>query len=694
MLPLLLALTAAADRPNVVFIFTDDHAAHAISAYGSKINKTPHIDRLAREGMLFRNTFCTNSICGPSRAVILTGKHSHLNGFLDNHSRTVFDGSQPHVGKLMRAAGYQTAIVGKWHLKSDPTGFDRWAVLSGGGGQGTYYNPQFSTDKGPLTVTGYCTDVTTDLALDFLNKRDAEKPFFLMYQHKAPHRSWEPGPGQLGLYRDRDIPEPATLFDDHAGLAGPAHKQEMTVEHHLTPFDLKLTPPRNLNEEQLAKFQAAYKAENEAFAKAKLTGKDLVRWKYQRYIKDYLRCVAGVDENIGRVLKYLDDQGLSKNTIVVYSSDQGFYLGDRGWYDKRWMYEESLRMPFIVRWPGVVKPGSENEDLVQNLDFAPTFLDAAGAAVPADMQGHSLKPLLEGKTPDGWRKSIYYQYFEFPGPHSVAKHYGVRTATQKLIHYHDSGEWELFDLVADPGERKSVYADPKYQDDVKKLKAELDRLRVLYKADTFKEPTPTPPAKKAAGKARKGLALRLGSADDIEKAGGKLVNVKAGKDGLELDGTGHVALGARLDPSGTPLAVGAHVWPDGDKGVIVAHGGGSHGYSLYLEKGRPVFAVRVEGHLTAVKGDRELPRGRWTHVVGEIDAAGKLHLRIGGKALADAPQAGHVTSRPADGLSVGKDTGSHVGEYEDDNPFTGKLRDVRLYWGVPGGKEVVSWVGS
>lgn len=412
---------AAPERPNILFVFTDDHASHAIGAYGSKINKTPNMDRLAREGMLFRNCFCTNSLCGPSRAVILTGKHSHLNGFIDNGS--VFDGSQQHLGKLFTAAGYQTAMIGKWHLQSDPTGFQTWSILAAAGGQGTYYNPAFKTDKGPLATTGYVTDIVTDMALDFLKKRDEKKPFLLMYQHKAPHRAWQPGPNQLGLYRDKDIPEPATLFDDHAGLASPASKQEMTIERHLTPHDLKLVPPGGgLNKEQLAKWNAAYKEENEAFAKARLTGKELVRWKYQRYIKDYLRCVAGVDDNLGRVLKHLDDTGLAKNTIVVYSSDQGFFLGDRGWYDKRWMYEESLRMPLIIRWPGVVKAGSENRDLVQNLDFAQTLLDATGIKAPEDMQGVSFKPLLEGKTPADWRKSIYYHYHEFPAEHAVQRH--------------------------------------------------------------------------------------------------------------------------------------------------------------------------------------------------------------------------------------------------------------------------------
>jgi arylsulfatase A-like enzyme len=478
-------------RPNILFVFTDDHAAHAISAYGSKINKTPNIDRLAKEGMLFRNCFCTNSICAPSRAVILTGKHSHINGVIDNVAR--FDGSQPHIGKLLGQAGYQTAMLGKWHLKTTPTGFDYWEILPG---QGDYYNPVFITAGGKVKHTGYVTDLITDTALAWLDKRDRGKPFLLMYQHKAPHRSWEPGPKHLNLYRDVKIPEPATLFDDHAGLASPAKKQEMTVALHLTPRDLKLVPPPNLTPEQRKAWDSAYGPANEAFRKAKLEGKELVRWKYQRYIKDYLRCVAGVDDNLGRVLKYLDDNDLAKDTVVIYSSDQGFYLGDRGWYDKRWMYEESLRMPFIVRWPGVVKPGSENRDLVQNLDFAETFLDLAGVKVPDDMQGRSLVPLLKGETPTDWRKSIYYHYYEYPAVHSVQRHYGVRTQRYKLIHYYLVGEWELFDLEKDPGERKSVYADPAYAGVVKELKEELTRLRKLYRADTFKEPE----RKKAKGK--------------------------------------------------------------------------------------------------------------------------------------------------------------------------------------------------
>lgn len=488
------ALTATASaqetKPpvNIILLFTDDHAAHSISAYGSKMNQTPNLDRLANEGMLFRNCFVTNSICAPSRAVVLTGKHSHLNGVYDN--AVAFDGTQQTFPKLLQKAGYQTAMIGKWHLKSDPTGFDHWSVLLG---QGTYYNPTFKTPRGIVKETGYTTDIICDYTLKWLKEqRDQKKPFMLFCQHKAPHRSWEPGPNHLTLYDDVTLPEPPTLFDDYAGRTGAAKKQEMTVERHLTDGDLKLKPPSNLTPEQLKKWNEAYEPKNEAFRKAKLTGKELVRWKYQRYMKDYLRCVASVDDNVGRLLKYLDESGLAKNTVVVYCSDQGFYLGDHGWYDKRWMYEESLRTPLMVRWPGVIKPGSENRDLVQNLDFAQTFLDIAGVAQPADMQGRSLVPLLKGQTPADWRKSIYYHYYEFPAVHMVARHYGVRTDRYKLIHFYQTDEWELFDLQKDPRELKSVYADPEYQNVVKELKSEVDRLRDQYKVKDFKEPVYSP----------------------------------------------------------------------------------------------------------------------------------------------------------------------------------------------------------
>jgi len=470
-------LVAADSRPNILFIFTDDHASHALGCYGSKINKTPNLDRIAAEGVLFRNCFCTNSICGPSRAVILTGKHSHLNGFVRNGN--TFNGSQQTFPKLMRKAGYETAMVGKWHLKSAPTGFDYHQVLIG---QGPYYNPPMIENGKRVKQTGYTTDIITDIALDFLkNKRDASKPFLLMYQHKAPHRNWQPGPKYLNLYDDMTIPEPDNLFDDYKGRGIAAHTQEMTVARHLNRRDLKLDPPRNLTSKQRAAWDAAYAPKNKAFRDAKLTGKALVKWKYQRYIKDYLRCIASVDENVGRVLDYLDQSGLAKNTVVIYSSDQGFYLGDHGWFDKRFMYEESYRMPLTVRWPGHVKKGTIDDRLVSNLDFAETFLDLAGVSIPGDMQGRSLVPLLKGEAPTGWRKSLYYHYYEFPAVHMVRRHNGVRTSRYKLMHFYNVDEWELYDLEKDPREMQSRYDDPAYAPIVGELKTELSRLQKHYR---------------------------------------------------------------------------------------------------------------------------------------------------------------------------------------------------------------------
>ncbi|MCH8961177.1 MAG: sulfatase [Bacteroidetes bacterium] len=467
---------SASERPNIIFIFTDDHSARAISAYGSQINETPNIDRLAREGMLFQRCFVTNSICAPSRAVILTGKYSHLNGQLTNVE--TFNGQQQTFPKLLRQAGYETAIVGKWHLKSEPTGFDHWQVLIG---QGPYYNPRFMVPGDTIQTTGYTTDIITDLALDWLDEgRDPSKPFLLMYQHKAPHRGWHPGPDHYTMYDDVDIPEPATLFDDYSGRASPAAEQGMTLANHLDVADLKLNPPASMNAEQTEAWRTVYDPKNDAFHAANLQGDDLTRWKYQRYIKEYLRTVAGVDDNIGRLLDYLEESGLADNTVVMYSSDQGWYLGEHGWYDKRWMYEESLMTPLLVRWPDHIAPGSLNDAMVSNLDFAATFLDLAGAAIPDDMQGRSLKPLFTGPAPGDWRKSVYYHYYEYPGWHCVERHYGVRTARYKLIYYYNRDEWELFDLDTDPNELNSVYADPNYASMVDELKTELDRLREQY----------------------------------------------------------------------------------------------------------------------------------------------------------------------------------------------------------------------
>jgi len=441
----------AKERPNIIFIMSDDHAAHAIGAYGSRINETPQLDRLAREGMRFTNAFCTNAICAPSRAAILTGKYGHRNGHIDNYQK--FDGSQPTFPKAFQAAGYQTAMIGKWHLVSDPTGFDYWNVLPG---QGRYHDPYFIDMGERRQIEGYTTDIITDLALDWLRqKRDASRPFVLMVHHKAPHREWSPSEKYATLYDDRDIPEPATLDDDYATRSAAAPHAVMTIERHLTKTDVKADPPEGLSPEARKK------------------------WHYQRYIKDYLRCIASVDENIGRLLDGLDALGLAKDTVVVYTSDQGFFLGDHGWYDKRFMYEEALRMPLLIRYPGRIKPGSVCDAMVLNVDFAPTFLDLAGLAPQPGMQGVSFRPWLLGQRPDDWRDAMYYHYYEYaPGGHLVRPHYGIRTARYKLMHFYAGLDaWELYDLEKDPHELKNVYGDPAYEEITRDLKAQMKKLQ-------------------------------------------------------------------------------------------------------------------------------------------------------------------------------------------------------------------------
>ena len=478
------ALADDSRAPNILFIMSDDHGYQALSCYGSKVNHTPNLDRIASEGMRLDRCFVTNSICGPSRAVILTGKYSHLNGFVRNGN--TFDGSQQTVAKLLQRAGYQTAVVGKWHLKSDPTGFDHWHILIG---QGPYYNPPMKTPGGRVKHFGYTTDIITDLALDWMkNGRDKTKPFFLVYQHKAPHRNWQPGPKYLNKYDGVTIAEPDTLLDDYSGRGTAAKQQKMTIAHDLTRNDLKLNRPRGLTSEQEVRWHKAYAEKNRAFEQANLTGLDLVRWKYQRYVKDYLRCVDAVDENVGRVLDYLDESGLAKNTVVVYTSDQGWYLGEHGWFDKRWMYEESFRTPLLVRWPGTIEPGTVSNKLVMNLDFAPTFLDIAGAPIPKDMQGRSLVPLLKGAVVPDWRRRVYYHYYEYPGAHSVRRHYGVRTERFKLIRFYNLDEWELYDLVKDPHEMNSVYDNPDYAEIAKDMKRQLKEVRDEYRDNSVQGP--------------------------------------------------------------------------------------------------------------------------------------------------------------------------------------------------------------
>lgn len=470
---------ATPEKPNILFIMSDDHASHAISSYGSKVNQTPNIDRIAKKGVRFDNCFCTNGICAPSRAVILTGKYSHINGVRDN--RQAFDGSQITFPKLLKRAGYQTALIGKWHLKSDPTGFDYWSILPG---QGHYYNPDLIEMGVEKRVDGYVTDILTDAALDYLTtKRDTNKPFLLMFQHKAPHRNWQPALRHLTKYNDIDFPEPATLFDDYSTRSQAASEQEMTLKEHMQPdYDLKMgEAPERMTEEQKKAWEAVYGPRKEAFQREKPEGDDLVRWKYRRYMQDYLGCIDAVDESVGKLLDYLEESGLAANTLVVYTSDQGFFLGDHGWFDKRFMYEESLRMPLLASCPGFVPPASVNQDLVSNLDFAPTFLDLAGTRVTQEIQGVSFKELLKGKEINDWRESFYYHYYEYPAVHMAKRHYGIRTKKYKLMHfYYDIDAWELYDLEKDPHEMNNVYGSAAYQDIAQDLKQKLQQLRDIY----------------------------------------------------------------------------------------------------------------------------------------------------------------------------------------------------------------------
>jgi arylsulfatase A-like enzyme len=506
LLLLLIATTAfasfAAQRPNIVFVFSDDHAYQAISAYQDKrhLIETPNIDRLAREGMRFDRCLVPNSICGPSRATVQTGTYSHINGFYNN-SNCRFDSSQITFPRLLRAAGYQTATIGKWHLESDPTGFDYWEILPG---QGRYYQPPMIRNGEKVQHQGYVTDIITHLSLDWLKKRDKTKPFLLMCQNKAPHRSWEPDIKYLDFDHDRKYAEPDTLFDDYSGRGLAEKDQDMTIAKTMNKVDLKLMPPPDLTPAQLEKWNAYYQPRNNAFREASPQGADLVRWKYNRYMHDYLACIRSVDENVGRLLRYLDAEGLAGNTIVVYSSDQGFYLGEHGWFDKRWIFEESLRTPLLVRWPGVVKPGSNNKDLVSILDFAETFLDVAALPIPERMQGRSLVSVLKGQTPADWRKSFYYQYYEYPAPHHVRPHYGVITGRYKLVRFYvDADYWELFDLQKDPEELRSVFGLAEYAPVQKELEAELARLRQQLKVPAQDPPGAYGGRGANAGKKRK-----------------------------------------------------------------------------------------------------------------------------------------------------------------------------------------------
>lgn len=489
--------------PNIVFIMSDDHAYQAISAYNDKLIQTPNIDRLASEGMLFTNACVANSICAPSRATILTGTHSHINGKIDNIA--LFDTTNVTFPQLFQDAGYQTAMFGKLHFGNNPKGFDEFMILPG---QGDYYNPDFITARGDTSILGYVTDVITDLTLNWLEtKRDRNKPFLLFYLHKAAHREWFPAPRHYKEFTKRTFPEPVTLFDDYSGMGKAARQAEMNILRHMTiSADNKIYPDVAMNlgiyeatdwgkrvffqkydrftEEQKAMWDSVYMPINEAFAEMypNMDSTDLMRWKYQRYMQDYLGCIAAVDENVGRVLQYLDDNDLSENTIVVYTSDQGFYLGEHGWFDKRFIYNESFKTPLIVRWPERVAPGTVSDEMVQNLDFAQTFLDAAGLEIPDAMQGESLVPLLTGNNDQWTRDAVYYHYYEYPGFHMVKRHYGIVTREYKLAHfYYDIDQWELYDRLNDPLETNNVYNDPAYQDVVKELKQKLVDIRIKYR---------------------------------------------------------------------------------------------------------------------------------------------------------------------------------------------------------------------
>ena len=498
-------------RPNIIFIMADDHATQAISVYGHPISQlapTPNIDRIANEGAIFKNNFCTNSICGPSRAVILTGKHSHINGFKMNGNR--FDGSQQTFPKLLKNAGYKTAVIGKWHLHGVPEGFDYWNILQD---QGNYYNPNFvavnpETKKVDTTmIQGYATDIVTEDAIRYLEKiKDDTAPFMMMVQHKAPHRNWMPALRHVNKYDNVKFPVPDTYFTDHEGsMASKEQSQTIYVDMY-EGHDLKMTKKKGnpelahnpwktdferMTPEQRADWDKAYQPKNDAFHDANLSGKDLDLWKLQRYLQDYLATIAAVDEGVGKILDYLKANNLEENTIVVYTTDQGFYLGEKGWFDKRFMYEESLGMPMLMKFPGAIKPETEVTALTQNLDFAETFLDFAQVEIPNDMQGKSLKPLLTNTIEDeDFRDAIYYHYYDFPAFHMVKKMYGVRTKRYKLIHvYDDIDEWELYDLETDPSEINNVINDENYDAIEVKLRERLNQLQAEYKVtdEEFKQ---------------------------------------------------------------------------------------------------------------------------------------------------------------------------------------------------------------
>jgi arylsulfatase A-like enzyme len=484
----ILEVNGQSKRPNILVIFSDDHAQQAISAYGSKLMQTPNIDRIAKEGAIFRNSFVTNSLCAPSRAAFLTGKYGHVNGLIDNSPGRRFDGSQQQIQKLLAAQHYQTAWVGKWHLQTLPQGFDYWNILPD---QGNYFQPDFINMKNDtVRKQGYVTDLISDISLDWLNHRDTASPFFLVVGEKATHRNWMPDIQDLGAFDDKEFPLPDNFFDDYKNRRA-AFEQDMKISKTmLLDDDLKIGVNYQrwgmygrLSPEQKQAYEVYYGKIAEEYRKIKDDSLTVVKWKFQRYLKDYLSTAKSMDRNIGRILKYLDSTGLSTNTIVIYTSDQGFYMGEHGWFDKRFMYEESLRTPLVIRYPGFIQPGTEVEGMVVNIDLAPTLLSLAGIKPPADMQGMNFATLLNPSEKSMvWRKSMYYHYYEYPEPHRVAPHFGIRTEKYKLIRFYGPhNDWELFDMTKDPTEMKNLYADSSYKRIKEDLQKQLIQLASKYK---------------------------------------------------------------------------------------------------------------------------------------------------------------------------------------------------------------------
>ena len=482
------AETKNQDRPNIIFILSDDHAKTAISLYGGlykDIAPTPNIDKIGTDGAVLNNMLCTNSISGPSRASILTGLYSHKHGLYQNEGGLVFDGSQTTFPKLLNKNGYNTALVGKWHLYSVPEGFDYFKYHDNPGQQGTYWDPIYNENGTKVKETGYCTNLTTNFALDWLSKgRDKSKPFALLLHYKAPHRPWEPDSSKFSLFEDIEMPYPPTFNDDYSGRELTAGKAMMRVADHMSRRDMKQVPPATIPKKELEKwFWYGGSGQNQVWTpNESWTTEEIKKWKFQTYIKDYLRCVSSVDDNVGRVLDYLKANGLEKNTIVVYVGDQGYFLGEHGFYDKRFMYEESLQMPTLIRYPAKIKAGTQLNGMYANIDYAPTLLDYAGIPIPENMQGKSFRNNLDksGTSSDG-RKAFYYSYYEYPKWHNVQPHYGVRTNRFKLIHFfYDVDLWEFYDLEKDPDELTNQINNPSYLSEIERLKTEIVKLQVEF----------------------------------------------------------------------------------------------------------------------------------------------------------------------------------------------------------------------